>query len=77
MSIQGVQPKLSAKLKVTEGIFEVTDKGGEFILKPQNTLYPQLPENEDLTMRLADKIGLEISLHGLNILKGSKADLLL
>ena len=76
MSIQGVQPKLSAKLKVTEGIFEVTDKGGEFILKPQNTLYPQLPENEDLTMRLADKIGLEISLHGLNILKGSKADLL-
>ena len=48
MSIQGVQPKLSAKLKVTGGIFEVTDRGGEFILKPQNTLYPQLPENENL-----------------------------
>lgn len=28
MSIQGVQPKLSAKLKVKEGIFEVADKGG-------------------------------------------------
>ena len=47
MSIQGVQPKLSAKLKVTDGFFEVTDKGGEYILKPQNILYPQLPENED------------------------------
>ena len=72
MSIQGVQPKLSAKLKVTEGIFEVTDRGGEFILKPQNTLYPQLPENEDLTMRLADKIGLEIPLHGLIYSKDQK-----
>ncbi|MDZ7625216.1 MAG: HipA domain-containing protein [Ignavibacteriaceae bacterium] len=65
MSIQGVQPKLSAKLKVTEGLFEVTDRGGEYILKPQNALYPELPENEDLTMRLADEIGLEIPLHGL------------
>ena len=72
MSIQGVQPKLSAKLKVTEGIFEVTDRGGEFILKPQNTLYPQFPENEDLTMRLADKIGLEIPLHGLLYSKDQK-----
>lgn len=72
MSIQGVQPKLSAKLRVTEGIFEVTDKGGEFILKPQNALYPQLPENEDLTMRLADKIDLEIPLHGLIYSKDQK-----
>ncbi|MCW8805578.1 MAG: HipA domain-containing protein, partial [Ignavibacteriaceae bacterium] len=72
MSIQGVQPKLSAKLKVTEGIFEVTNRGGEFILKPQNILYPQLPENEDLTMRLADKIDLEIPLHGLIYSKDQK-----
>jgi serine/threonine-protein kinase HipA len=72
MSIQGVQPKLSAKLKVTEGFFEVTDRGGEFILKPQNALYPQLPENEDLTMRLADKIDLEIPLHGLIYSKDQK-----
>ncbi len=72
MSIQGVQPKLSAKLKVTEGIFEVTDRGGEYILKPQNTLYPELPENEDLTMRLAEEIGLEIPLHGLIYSKDQK-----
>lgn len=72
MSIQGVQPKLSAKLKVKEGIFEVVDKGGEYILKPQNTMYPQLPENEDLTMRLAEEIGLEIPLHGLIYSKDQK-----
>lgn len=72
MSIQGVQPKLSAKLKVNDGIFEVTDKGGEYILKPQNTLYPQLPENEDLTMRLAEEIDLEIPLHGLIYSKDQK-----
>ena len=65
MSVQGVQPKLSAKLKVKERIFEVVDKGGEYILKPQNIMYPQLPENEDLTMRLAEEIDLEIPLHGL------------
>lgn len=72
MSIQGVQPKLSAKLKVKEGIFEVVDKGGEYILKPQNIMYPQLPENEDLTMRLAEEIYLEIPLHGLMYSKDQK-----
>jgi serine/threonine-protein kinase HipA len=65
MSIQGVQPKISAKLNIKEGKFEIVDKGGKFILKPQHHLYPQMPENEDLTMRLAEEIGLEIPLHGL------------
>jgi len=72
MSIQGVQPKLSAKLKVKEGVFEVVDNGGEYILKPQNNMYPQLPENEDLTMKLAEEIGLEIPLHGLIFSKDQK-----
>jgi serine/threonine-protein kinase HipA len=65
MSIQGVQPKLSARLNIKEGKFEIVDKGGKYILKPQHHLFPQMPENEDLTMRLADEIGLEIPLHGL------------
>ena len=34
MSIQGVQPKLSAVLKPKEGRFEIVDRGGQFILKP-------------------------------------------
>ncbi len=65
MSIQGVQPKLSARLNVSAGIFEIADQGGNFIIKPQNDLYEELPENEDLTMRLAAVAGIEIPLHGM------------
>ena len=65
MSIQGVQPKLSAKLNIKEGKFDIADKGGRYILKPQHHLYPEMPENEDMTMRLAGEIGLEVPLHGL------------
>ena len=64
MSIQGIQAKLSAVLNLKDAIFEVVDRGGRFILKPQNQIYDQLPENEDLTMRLASSIGLEIPFHG-------------
>ncbi|MFN6087322.1 MAG: HipA domain-containing protein [Cyclobacteriaceae bacterium] len=65
MSIQGVQPKLSVRLNVSAGIFEIADQGGTFIIKPQNDLYEELPENEDLTMRLAALAGIEIPLHGM------------
>ncbi|HBH84892.1 MAG: phosphatidylinositol kinase [Bacteroidetes bacterium GWE2_41_25] len=65
MSIQGVQPKLSAILSIKDGKFIIVDKGGRYILKPQHQFYTQLPENEDLTMRLAKEIGLEIPKHGL------------
>jgi len=65
MSIQGVQPKLSARLKVKEKIFDVVDRYGDYILKPQSNFYPEVPENEDLSMRLAHIAGIEIPLHGL------------
>jgi len=65
MSIQGVQPKLSAILNQKDEKFEITDKGGKYILKPQHQYYYQMPENEDLTMRLAEIIDLEIPFHGL------------
>ncbi len=65
MSIQGVQPKLSAILSIKDERFIIVDKDGKYILKPQHEFYPQLPENEDLTMKLADEIGLEIPVHGL------------
>jgi len=65
MSIQGVQPKLSAKLSIKDGKFDIVDKGGRYILKPQHQLYSEMPENEDLTMRLAGETGLEVPLHGL------------
>lgn len=65
MSIQGVQPKLSALLSIKDEKFVIVDKGGRYILKPQHQFYTQLPENEDLTMKLAREIGLEIPVHGL------------
>jgi len=65
MSIQGVQPKLSAKLNVKEEVFDIVDRGGEYILKPQNNFYPELPENESLTMKLAELIGIEVPISGM------------
>ena len=65
MSIQGVQLKLSAVLKVKAGAFDVVDRHGRFILKPPSLDFPELPENEDLTMRLAAAVGIEVPVHGL------------
>jgi serine/threonine-protein kinase HipA len=65
MSIQGVQPKLSAVLNLKEQCFDIVDKNGKYILKPQHHLFEELPQNEDLTMRLAEIIGINIPLHGL------------
>ncbi|MBC7774521.1 MAG: HipA domain-containing protein [Phycisphaerae bacterium] len=65
MSIQGVQPKLSATLNAGKSIFELTDTGGQFIIKPQSDLYRCVPENEDLTMHMAALCGIETPWHGL------------
>ena len=65
MSVQGVQPKLSAILNIKKGFFEIVDLNGKYILKPQHTFFQELPQNEDLTMRLAVTIGIEVPLHGL------------
>jgi serine/threonine-protein kinase HipA len=65
MSIQGVQPKLSVRLNVKNEFFEIVDSNGNYIFKPQTTGYKEVPENEDVTMRLAELIGIEVPLHGL------------
>lgn len=65
MSIQGVQPKLSAILNVKESKFEIVDIKGKYIIKPQHHIYPQLPENEDLTMKMASKCGIDTPIHGM------------
>ncbi len=64
-SIQGVQPKLSAILRPKAQRFEIVDRGGTYILKPPHAQYPNVPENEDLTMRLAEAGGIEVPAHGL------------
>lgn len=65
MSIQGVQKKLSAQLKVKAGCFEIVDQKGHYILKPQSDNFPELPENEAITMSLAKIVGIEVPIHGL------------
>ena len=65
MSIQGVQPKLSIRLNIKKKAFEIVDTGGRYIFKPQTFNYREVPENEDITMRLAELIGIEVPLHGL------------
>jgi serine/threonine-protein kinase HipA len=65
MSIQGLQLKLSAVLRITGGRFEVVNQGGKYIFKPPSLDYPELPENEDVTMRLASLVGIEVPIHGL------------
>lgn len=64
-SFQGMQPRLNVSLNATNEAFEIKATEGTFILKPQNLLWPSLPENEDLTMRLAKAAGLDVPLHGL------------
>lgn len=65
MSIQGVQPKLSAVLRVSQQSFELVDRGGKFILKPNPPTYEEVPANEALTMRMAAVAGIEVPAHGL------------
>jgi serine/threonine-protein kinase HipA len=65
MSIQGLQLKLSAVLRIRAGRFDIVDRGGKYILKPQSLDFSELPENEDLTMRMAAAVKMEVPLHGL------------
>lgn len=64
MSVQGVQPKLSATLSLKDTSFIIVDQGGDFILKPPN-VFPELPENEAITMHLASIIGIKVPICGL------------
>lgn len=65
LSIQGVQPKLSAVLDTAKATFVVVHTGGRFILKPPHPMYDELPQNEDLTMKLAHLAGIKTPLHGM------------
>lgn len=65
MSIQGMQPKVSTVLRVTEGRMEIVDHDGRFIVKPPHLVYAELPENEATTMSLAMSLNIEVPVHGL------------
>ena len=66
VTVPGVQAKLSMSLvKRTK---ERSDKrltvvgalGGQYILKPPSDKFPEMPENEHLTMRIAEAFGIRV-----------------
>jgi len=67
VTVPGVQPKLSLgyiKDVLKDGykgrLTVMGALGGSYILKPQNETYPQMPENEHLTMRMAELCGISV-----------------
>lgn len=68
-TVTGVQAKLS--LNIARGNagepqrFTIVGLWGRFILKPQTDRFAQLPENEDLTMHLAEAAGINTVPHSL------------
>ena len=66
-TLTGVQAKLSLHLDRHEGSKKLTIVGlwGDFIFKPQTQSYKTLPENEDLTMHLAEIAKIKVVPHTL------------
>jgi serine/threonine-protein kinase HipA len=71
IAVTGVQPKLSLALEYPKGANKnsrltiVGVMGGNFILKPQSDKHDFVPENEDLTMHLADLLEIKTGDHSL------------
>ena len=66
-TLTGVQPKLSLNLDKHKDFQKLTIVGlwGSYIFKPQTERYAMLPENEDLTMHLAQIAKLKVVPHTL------------
>ena len=68
IAVTGVQPKLSLQLEKTRNEtprLTLVGLYGDYILKPPSEQYPCLPENEDLTMHLAEIAGIHTAAHSL------------
>ena len=70
-TLTGVQAKLSLHLDRHDGSKKFTIVGlwGDYIFKPQTQSYKTLPENEDLTMHLAEIAKIKVVPHTLIRLK--------
>lgn len=65
IAVPGAQPKISLTLvqdtisgQKRERLTIVGEMGGNYIVKPPNAGYPELPQNEHLTMRIAEALGI-------------------
>lgn len=68
VAVTGVQPKLSLNLISDinkQSRFTIVDLEGNYILKPASKEYIDLPENEDLTMHLAELVKIKTATHTL------------
>lgn len=65
MSISGIQMKVSVSLSREKGVIETMAKGGTHILKPEPERFPQIPQNENLCMNMAEELGMPVPPHGL------------
>ena len=79
VAVPGVQPKLSLGFiketlaNGTKGRLTVLEAlGGQYILKPQNSTFPEMPENEHLTMKLAELLGIQTVVSSLIRLKSGE-----
>lgn len=68
-SLSGVQRKISVRLNADRATLQVAAEGGQYLLKPQAQTYPFLPENEYVSMRLAQLTGVDVAPCGLVRLK--------
>lgn len=74
-AITGVQPKLSLnveKHKNKPTRLTIVGFHGDFILKPPTSIFKELPENEDVTMHLAELVKIKTAKHGLIRLKSGE-----
>jgi len=75
ISVTGVQPKLSLETqkKAQDGTrLTIVGLWGNYILKPPIEKYPSMPENEDLTMHLAEQLKIKTAKHTLVRLKSGE-----
>jgi serine/threonine-protein kinase HipA len=74
-SVTGVQPKISMetlKSNKNESRLTVVGLWGIYILKPPRIQFPEMPENEDLTMHLSSILRIKTAEHSLIRLKSGE-----
>ncbi|QPH41082.1 HipA domain-containing protein [Pedobacter endophyticus] len=79
IAVPGVQPKISLSLvnntledSKNGRLTVVGALGGNYIFKPPSQYFPQLPENEHLTMKMADSFGIKTAQSSLIRLKSGE-----
>lgn len=75
IAVTGVQPKLSLDLEKTKGKpsrLTIVSLSGDYIFKPMTKEYAELPENEDVTMHLAELVKIKTAKHSLIRLKSGE-----